>query len=162
MNLKKILTTHHHWDHAGGNKSMHEKYKNVEILGGDERIEAINQIVSHDDTFNIGSLNVKCLATPCHTSGHICYLVTDDAGSDPPAVFTGDTLFIGGCGRFFEGTPGQMFKALNEILGSLPDETVKYFLQIISYYSYTFIHDKYIFREFIVDTSILVRILNLD
>ncbi|KAK0173346.1 hypothetical protein PV328_006560 [Microctonus aethiopoides] len=126
VNLKKILTTHHHWDHAGGNKSMHEKYKNVEILGGDDRIEAINQIVSHDDTFNIGSLNIKCLATPCHTSGHICYLVTDDAGSDPPAVFTGDTLFIGGCGRFFEGTPGQMFKALNEILGSLPDETRVY------------------------------------
>ncbi|CAG5125523.1 unnamed protein product, partial [Candidula unifasciata] len=73
----------------------------------------------------IGSLNVKCLFTPCHTSGHICYYVTGPSGQDP-AVFTGDTLFVAGCGKFFEGTPQQMYKALIEILSSLPPQTKVY------------------------------------
>ena len=41
-------------------------------------------------------------------------------------MLSGDTLFIGGCGRFFEGTPEQMNTSLNTILGSLPDNTVSY------------------------------------
>jgi len=53
--------------------------------------------------------------------GHICYYVQSPAGEK--AVFTGDTLFLGGCGRFFEGTADQMYSALIEKLGKLPDET---------------------------------------
>ncbi|XP_050475089.1 hydroxyacylglutathione hydrolase, mitochondrial isoform X2 [Bombus flavifrons] len=94
------------------------------VYGGDDRIEALTCKVKHNDTFNIGKLQVRCLATPCHTSGHICYYITGDQES--PAVFTGDTLFAGGCGRFFEGTAEQMYKALIEILGSLPNETKVY------------------------------------
>ncbi|KAH7351788.1 hypothetical protein KP509_19G014400 [Ceratopteris richardii] len=60
-----------------------------------------------------------------HTKGHICYFVTDIKGGDP-AVFTGDTLFIGGCGRFFEGTPEQMYYSLCEKLASLPARTQVY------------------------------------
>ncbi|XP_011301371.1 hydroxyacylglutathione hydrolase, mitochondrial isoform X2 [Fopius arisanus] len=122
VNLTTILTTHHHWDHAGGNTNMLEKFKDVLIYGGDDRIDGIHKIVGHGDSLEIGSLKVKCLATPCHTTGHICYVVNaqDD---EPPSVFTGDTLFVGGCGRFFEGTPEQMCKALLEVLGSLPEKT---------------------------------------
>ncbi|KAF7988698.1 hypothetical protein HCN44_001271 [Aphidius gifuensis] len=125
VNLTKVLTTHHHWDHAGGNKIISEMFKNIEIIGGDSRIEAGNHIVQQGDTFDIGNLKVECLATPCHTTGHICYNVTSDQ-DDAPAVFTGDTLFIGGCGRFFEGTAQQMYTALVEKLGSLPDKTKVY------------------------------------
>ncbi|XP_012137800.1 hydroxyacylglutathione hydrolase, mitochondrial isoform X6 [Megachile rotundata] len=124
VNLTKVLTTHHHWDHAGGNAKLCKKFNNLQVYGGDDRIEALTCKVKHDDTFNIGRLQVKCLATPCHTSGHICYYVTGD--QDPPSVFTGDTLFAGGCGRFFEGTAEQMYKALITVLGSLPDETKVY------------------------------------
>lgn len=68
----------------------------------------------------------RCLATPCHTQDSICYFVTDKANpSQPGVVFTGDTLFQGGCGRFFEGTPSEMHKALS-YLGSLPESTVVY------------------------------------
>merc|ERR1712087_82962 len=63
--------------------------------------------------------------TPCHTSGHICYFVTGPSGEEP-AVFTGDTLFIGGCGKFFEGTGKEMHAALIEKLSSLPTETKVY------------------------------------
>ncbi|EFN78964.1 Hydroxyacylglutathione hydrolase, partial [Harpegnathos saltator] len=119
----KVLTTHHHWDHAGGNAKLLKIFADLMVYGGDDRIQAINQKVTHNDTFNIGNLSVKCLSTPCHTRGHICYYVT---GGHTPAVFTGDTLFIGGCGRFFEGTADEMYKALIEVLGSLPEETVSY------------------------------------
>lgn len=125
VQLTTVLTTHHHWDHAGGNEKLIEAVGSKVVVGGDERIGALTRKVSHGDELKIGSLNVKCLYTPCHTSGHICYFVTGPSGSQP-AVFTGDTLFVAGCGKFFEGTPGQMYTALVEILATLPPETKVY------------------------------------
>jgi hydroxyacylglutathione hydrolase len=68
-------------------------------------------------------LNYRCLATPCHTQDSICYYATDINKSQPGVVFTGDTLFIAGCGRFFEGSAEEMDKALT-YLGTLPDNTI--------------------------------------
>lgn len=101
---------------------MAELVQGLKVFGGDDRIDALTQKVVHGDELSLGSLAIKCLFTPCHTTGHICYYVT--SGENQPAVFTGDTLFLGGCGRFFEGTADQMHKALVETLGVLPDETV--------------------------------------
>ncbi|XP_067128107.1 hydroxyacylglutathione hydrolase, mitochondrial [Centruroides vittatus] len=124
--LTTVLTTHHHWDHAGGNEKLVKKFASpLMVCGGDERVGALNNKVKHGDEINLGSLNIKCLSTPCHTSGHICYYVTGKHDDDP-AVFTGDTLFVAGCGKFFEGTPDQMYEALVKILGSLPDNTRVY------------------------------------
>jgi len=80
-----------------------------------------------DDQFTIGkTLNVKCLATPCHTQDSICYYVTDTSSeSAGGAVFTGDTLFIAGCGVFFEGTGTEMHAAFQR-LSALPNSTVTY------------------------------------
>jgi len=122
VNLTKVLTTHHHWDHAGGNVDLVKQVPNkLKVYGGDERIGALTNKVGHGDRFKIGNISVECLFTPCHTSGHICYYVTDV--EDTPAVFTGDTLFIAGCGRFFEGSASQMYSALVKKLGTLPDST---------------------------------------
>jgi hydroxyacylglutathione hydrolase len=66
---------------------------------------------------------MKALYTPCHTQDSICWFIQD--GEDR-AVFTGDTLFHGGCGRFFEGTPQEMEIALNKTLAALPDDTKVY------------------------------------
>lgn len=122
VNLKKILTTHHHWDHAGGNEKLVSKFATtLEVYGGDDRIGGLTNKVKHNDSLKIGNLNVKCLFTPCHTTGHICYEVKGP--EDDTAVFTGDTLFSGGCGRFFEGTADQMYVALVDILSALPDKT---------------------------------------
>ena len=96
------------------------------VVGGDDRIDELQQMAKQNDTFKLGSLNILCLSTPCHTKGHICYYVTDAQG-DSKAVFTGDTLFLGGCGRFFEGNGSQMNEALNVKLAALPDETVSKF-----------------------------------
>lgn len=118
VQLKAVLTTHHHFDHAGGNAIISSMIKNIPIFGGDDRIDALNRKLSHNEVFQIDKTNIKCLHTPCHTSGHVCYFIQ----SDEPICFTGDTLFIAGCGRFFEGSAEQMHKSLN-ILSKLPLNT---------------------------------------
>lgn len=70
----------------------------------------------------MGDLNIRALSTTGHTMDHICYYVD---GEDR-AVFTGDCLFSSGCGRFFEGTPENMWKAFKALL-ALPDDTKVYF-----------------------------------
>ncbi|XP_069763192.1 hydroxyacylglutathione hydrolase, mitochondrial isoform X2 [Narcine bancroftii] len=126
VKLSTVLTTHHHWDHAGGNEDLAKKVPGLRVCGGDERIGALTCKVTHKKKFQVGSLNVECLFTPCHTSGHICYFVTEEKSPDAPVVFTGDTLFVAGCGKFFEGSGEEMFQALINILGSLPPETRVY------------------------------------
>jgi len=124
VKLTHILTTHHHWDHAGGNEELCKLVKGLTVCGGDERIGALNKKVEDGDKLKIGNLDITCIFTPCHTMGHICYLV--EGSSNAPALFSGDTLFVGGCGRFFEGTPQQMHEALIEKLSKLPDNSNVY------------------------------------
>ncbi|XP_057171513.1 hydroxyacylglutathione hydrolase, mitochondrial isoform X2 [Ursus arctos] len=126
VKLTTVLTTHHHWDHAGGNEKLVKLEPGLKVCGGDDRIGALTHKVTHLSTLQVGSLSVKCLSTPCHTSGHICYFVTKPGSSEPPAVFTGDTLFVAGCGKFYEGTADEMYRALIEILGRLPPDTRVY------------------------------------
>ncbi|CAK8695928.1 hydroxyacylglutathione hydrolase, mitochondrial-like [Clavelina lepadiformis] len=124
VKLTTVLTTHHHWDHAGGNEDIIAKVKGLTVYGGDTRIAGVTTPLAHDFCFKIGSLSVRSLFTPCHTSGHICYFV--ESNEEPAAVFTGDTLFLAGCGKFFEGTPSEMYHALVNILSKLPSNTKVY------------------------------------
>ncbi|KAH0631748.1 hypothetical protein JD844_019514 [Phrynosoma platyrhinos] len=123
VSLKAILTTHHHWDHARGNEELAQLYPGLAVYGGDERVGALTHRVTHNEELKFGSINVRCLLTPGHTAGDVCYFVWEDDSPDAPAAFTGDTLFVGGCGRILEGTPEQMHKNLTEVLGTLPKET---------------------------------------
>ncbi|XP_032789380.1 hydroxyacylglutathione hydrolase, mitochondrial isoform X2 [Daphnia magna] len=126
VKLTTVLTTHHHWDHAGGNEELVKLVPGLAVYGGDDRIGALNKKVSHGDKLQVGNLEIQCLFTPCHTSGHICYYLPPSSVNGQAAVFTGDTLFQGGCGRFFEGTADQMYHALIDVLGGLPDDTRVY------------------------------------
>ncbi|KAI0295553.1 Metallo-hydrolase/oxidoreductase [Russula brevipes] len=139
------ITTHHHDDHSGGNKKFAQLFPGIPIYGGSHRSPALTHLVKGDDQFTIGNtLNVKCLATPCHTQDSICYYVTDTSNADSASdsgsssssapksaaaaaavVFAGDTLFIAGCGKFAEGTGAEMHAAF-ERLAALPDATVTY------------------------------------
>ncbi|KHJ40295.1 hydroxyacylglutathione hydrolase [Trichuris suis] len=121
VNLTTILTTHHHYDHAGGNSLMKSLVPGATIIAGDERVPSVDRNVADGDCFKIGSLQVTCIHTPCHTRGHICYFVADERGKK--VLFSGDTLFIAGCGRFFEGTAQEMYTSLVEKLANLPDDT---------------------------------------
>lgn len=160
VKLSKVLTTHHHWDHAGGNEKLVTLFKDnvLEVFGGDQRIGALTNQVKHGDKFKIGNLDVTCMHTPCHTSGHICYYIEAPFGEK--AVFTGDTLFLGGCGRFFEGTAEQMYSALVEKLGSLPDATKVFCGHEYAYDLVNFaLQNRLYLNSFVISEF---KILNLD
>lgn len=128
LTIVYVLTTHHHWDHSGGNNNLLSMINDqITVVGGDDRVESLNLKVTNMQKLNLGSIEINCLHTPCHTTGHICYFSTNKADqSQDPVVFTGDTLFIAGCGRFFEGTADQMHEALINVLGKLPTSTKVY------------------------------------
>ncbi|XP_073017506.1 hydroxyacylglutathione hydrolase cytoplasmic [Primulina eburnea] len=127
VDLKLVLTTHHHWDHAGGNDKIKQLVPDIKIYGGSvDNVQGCTHKVENGDKLSLGAdINILSLHTPCHTKGHISYFVTGKEGEDP-AVFTGDTLFIAGCGKFFEGTAEQMYQSLCVTLGSLPNPTQVY------------------------------------
>lgn len=120
--LTHILNTHHHWDHAGGNLALKEKW-NCEIIGPKaeaDRIPGIDRAVSEGNIIDLGASHAHVFDTPGHTSGHIIYHFAEDN-----AAFVGDTIFAMGCGRLFEGTPAQMWASLSKI-AVLPPETKLY------------------------------------
>lgn len=131
IDLKRIITTHHHRDHAGGNADVLKAYPQLECLGSRDA-DKVQTTPKDGETFKIGSsIKVTALYTPCHTQDSICFYAEDtstspEAGGVKRAVFTGDTLFVAGCGRFFEGSPQEMDTALNKVLAALPDDTAVY------------------------------------
>ncbi|NUU64503.1 hydroxyacylglutathione hydrolase [Enterobacteriaceae bacterium BIT-l23] len=112
-----ILLTHHHQDHVGGVKKLLENYPNLPVWGPQEtQDKGANRIVIDGDRVAILGLEFSVFATPGHTLGHICWYAA-------PWLFCGDTLFSGGCGRLFEGTPEQMFLSFQRI-NQLPEQTL--------------------------------------
>ncbi|RTE81817.1 hypothetical protein BHE90_003710 [Fusarium euwallaceae] len=124
VTLIAILNTHHHWDHAGGNADLIAGLEKLEldVLGG-EQCPRVTRILGHGDSFNLGATTVTSIHTPCHTQDSFCFFM--ETGRQR-AVFTGDTLFVGGCGRFFEGSAAEMHASLNERLAALPQDTLIY------------------------------------
>ncbi|KAI0984544.1 hypothetical protein GJ496_007779 [Pomphorhynchus laevis] len=124
LNLACVLTTHHHLDHSGGNKEI-INYIDVPVYGMDSRILCITNKVKDKAQIQIDALRLKFIHTPCHTQGHMCILASSNTTDEPNALFTGDTLFIGGCGRFFEGNAHDMCYSL-DVLAKLSPETLVY------------------------------------
>ncbi|KAJ1673489.1 Cytoplasmic glyoxalase II [Spiromyces aspiralis] len=134
--FKTVLTTHHHRDHSGGNAELSVSKPGLEFYGGDDRIPSLNVMLRDGDEFMIGNINAKAIKTIGHTMGSISYYLQD--GDNDRAVFTGDTLFIGGCGRLFEGTAADMYDSLTNRLGSLPKDTKVYVGHEYTYKNYKF------------------------
>lgn len=119
LDLSAILVTHLHGDHTGGIRDLLSRYP-VPVYGPpDERITTVDHPVSEGDIISLGDdITLGVLDTPGHTRFHVCY--TGDG-----FLFSGDTLFAGGCGKLFEGSPQQMHASL-EKLAALPDDTLVY------------------------------------
>ncbi|KAJ2742557.1 Cytoplasmic glyoxalase II [Coemansia sp. BCRC 34301] len=124
MAFTTVLTTHHHADHSGGNTRITAMVPGLQVYGGDSRIPEMTQQLADGDKFTLGSLRVHAIKTFGHTTSSICYYVQNKDGEG--LVFTGDTLFVAGCGRLFEGTPGDMHESLNGKLAKLPGDTLVY------------------------------------
>lgn len=111
-----ILSTHHHHDHVGGNEEVMQKLSIDRVYGHASdrgRIPGQTQYLQEGDTFEIGSLSVRAVHIPGHTLGAVAYVVSRDP--EDPVVFTGDTLFVAGCGRLFEGDPAMMHASLSKL-----------------------------------------------
>ena len=121
INLKGILITHHHFDHTNGLDHVLAK-KKIDVYGPKNNIDAINKVVSQSDKFNLIGIDFEVIEMPGHTLDHIGFYSFNDGD---PILFSGDTLFAGGCGRVFEGTYEQMHQALNK-LSKLPRNTKIY------------------------------------
>ena len=110
--LDFIFSTHHHWDHTGGNLELKKKWQ-CQVMGFSSdahRIPGIDQFLQEGAQFALGNSLCRILFLPGHTLGHIAYWFFEEK-----KLFIGDTLFAMGCGRLFEGSPGQMFASLNQI-----------------------------------------------
>jgi hydroxyacylglutathione hydrolase len=80
-----------------------EVFPDIDIVGtGYEDIPHVTQKVKEGDIITLGNLKIEVIYTPCHTRGHVVYYVTTtdrESKQNAPILFSGDTLFVGGCGR---------------------------------------------------------------
>lgn len=123
--LVTIFNTHHHSDHVGANKELIQKFPNLCVYGGAEdkgRIPGQQVFLNEGDIVEFAGRKANVYFVPGHTRAHIAYYFPPIEEEDTGELFCGDTLFSGGCGRLFEGTPAQMVDSLSK-LRNLPDKT---------------------------------------
>ncbi len=131
LQLRGILATHHHPDHVGGIEALIARSgAEVWVAGHAQdrgRIPAQTAFIDaprerfEPTGITIGGCMLLAAHIPGHTRAAIAWVLTD-VHRAPTDVFSGDTLFAGGCGRLFEGTPAQMHASL-QTLCSLPAST---------------------------------------
>ena len=120
VKLTEIWLTHHHWDHIGGIEPLIEECPIAHVRASQydaehQRIPRQTEALSDGDSFEFGGATVDIVEIPGHTLGAIAFVTEGN-------LFSGDTLFIAGCGRVFEGTMEMMSRSLAK-LRSLPAST---------------------------------------
>lgn len=115
-----IINTHHHYDHIAGNQVLKEKYHAQLIAPKDPNISGVNREIVDESPLDLGWICFDVFHTPGHTLSHICLYERTQKW-----LFSGDTLFLFGCGRLFEGSARQMVSSL-EKLKQLPDDAKVY------------------------------------
>ena len=124
LELVAILHTHHHHDHIGGTPGLLQRWPRAQVIAAASdraRIPLQTRGVADGERFELLGRAVEVLAVPGHTAHHIAFHLPA-SGGEPGELFCGDTLFAGGCGRLFEGTPAQMHAALGRF-AALPGRT---------------------------------------
>ncbi|MBN2138945.1 MAG: hydroxyacylglutathione hydrolase [Sedimentisphaerales bacterium] len=124
LTLSAILLTHHHFDHVqGAGRVKSASGCEVVALRG-SRVSGVDRCIGDGETMELGPVRVRLLATPGHTADSVCYYVGPFEG-ECGMLFTGDTLFTGGCGRLLECDARTMWDSLGKI-AALPEDTLVY------------------------------------
>lgn len=116
--INTIFNTHHHFDHCGANEELGNATGapvQASAIEGD-KIPGLAVALEPGQMVDVNGFTAKVLRLPGHTDGHVGYLFGKD-------LFSGDVLFVAGCGRIFEGTPAEMYESLNATIGALSDDT---------------------------------------
>ncbi len=142
LELVAVLNTHHHADHVGGNEELKDA-TGCEIIGpanDSRRIPGFTRGAVPGDELEVGGLRFRVLDVHAHTRSHVAYVSSEamtrvvrhghdgeavecKALAGRPAIFCGDTLFLGGCGRLFEGTASDLMSALS-VLAREPSDSL--------------------------------------
>ena len=126
LDLKYIITTHYHIDHTNALKEIKNSFISTKVVAslydGKKLPVDVDIYVKDNDTLTVGEVSLKFIETPGHTPGGICIVVENES------LITGDTLFIGDCGRtdLPGGNINDMYKSLHEKIKSLPDHLIVY------------------------------------
>ena len=126
LSLDYLILTHYHHDHSSGCKMIKGLIPSVKVVASEKdgkHLEVpLDVVVSDNSQLKLGAMTLCFLLTPGHTAGGICVVVNNEA------LLTGDTLFIGDCGRtdLPGGDTEQMFRSLHEKLMNLPDCLIVY------------------------------------
>lgn len=107
------LTTHSHYDHAGGDSRLKRIFPDIIQYSG-----FYDNPVNDGQVINIKNFVIECIDTKCHTLDSFCFYI------NKKWLFTGDTVFFLGCGKFFEGTGQQMLEALQKIKKRVDENTL--------------------------------------
>ncbi len=119
LKLDTIMLTHRHLDHTAGAKRLKRRF-GCRVAGpGETEVFGVDLTVEYNDLVDAAGLSLRVIATPGHTRGHVVYLYES---TEEGALFSGDTLFLMGCGRILDGSAGQMWQSLKR-LRSLPGAT---------------------------------------
>lgn len=123
--LVTIFNTHHHSDHVGANQALLRRFPRACVYGSAAdrgRIPGQQVFLTEGDRVEFAGRTAEVFFVPGHTRAHIAYYFPPVHPEETGELFCGDTLFAGGCGRLFEGTPAQMVDSLSK-LRNLPENT---------------------------------------
>jgi hydroxyacylglutathione hydrolase len=151
--IGKILNTHWHPDHTGGNLAIKEATGATIIgpAGEHGRVPGLDVALAECDCISIGAHQAEVWEVPGHTIGHIAYVFSDDM-----VAFVGDTMFAMGCGRLFEGTAAQMHHSLGRLAG-LPAE-----MKLYCAHEYTLANARFAAHAFPENKAIADRLRHIE
>ncbi|HEU4958755.1 MAG TPA: hydroxyacylglutathione hydrolase, partial [Sphingomicrobium sp.] len=151
--INKILNTHWHPDHTGGNLAIKEATGATIIgpAGENGRVPGLDLAISEGDRISIGAHEAETWEVPGHTIGHIAYIFHNDH-----VAFVGDTMFAMGCGRLFEGSPKQMHHSLGRLAG-LPSDT-----KLFCAHEYTLANARFAAHAFPENEEIADRLRHIE